>query len=83
MIDAVKDERSVLVHEVDDAPVPRIIHTNQMTGTCVQGSVLVLLLYDVCEEIGLDELSQIINAPPLTRLSRLPLQSAFALPIRR
>lgn len=32
----------------------------------MQGSVLVLLLYDVCEEIRLEELSQIINAPPLT-----------------
>jgi hypothetical protein len=56
----------VLAHKVDEVPVPRIIRTNQMTGTCVQGSVLVLLLYDVCEEIRLEELSQIINAPPLT-----------------
>jgi hypothetical protein len=66
VIDAVEDERSVLIHKVDDVPVPRIIHANQMTGTCVQGSALVLLLYDVCEEIRLEELSQIINATPLT-----------------
>ena len=56
----------MLAHKVDDVLVPRIIRTNQMIGTCVQGSVLVLLLYDVCEEIRLEELSQIINAPPLT-----------------
>jgi hypothetical protein len=37
-----------------------------MTGTCVQGSGLALLLYDVCEEIRLEELSQMINATPLT-----------------
>jgi hypothetical protein len=63
VIDAVKNERGVLSHKVDDVPVPRGIHANQMAGICVQGSVLVLLLYDVCEEIRLEELRQIINAP--------------------
>ena len=56
----------MLAHKVDDVPVSRGIRTSQMTGTCVQGSVLVLLLYDVCEEIRLEELSQIINAPAVT-----------------
>jgi len=43
VIDAVKDERSVLIHKADDVPAPRIIRPNEMTGTCVQGSILVLL----------------------------------------
>jgi len=67
VIDTVKDPRNMLTQKVDNVPIPRGIPSNQMMGTCVQGSVLVLLLYDVCEEIRLEELSQIINAPPLTR----------------
>jgi hypothetical protein len=63
VIDAVKNEQGVLSHKVDDVAVPRGIRANQIAGKCVQGSVLVLLLYDVCEEIRLEDLRQIINAP--------------------
>ena len=33
----------MLIHKADDVPAPRIIRPNEMTGTCVQGSILVLL----------------------------------------
>jgi hypothetical protein len=56
----------MLTQKVDNVLTPRGIPSNQVMGTCVQGSFLVLLLYDVCEEIRLEDLSQIINAPPLT-----------------
>ncbi|HLK34238.1 MAG TPA: hypothetical protein VKT29_14175, partial [Terriglobales bacterium] len=48
----------------------------------VQGSVLVLILYDVCEEIRLDELRRIVGARPVapTFKSAAPAYVRFARP---